>query len=250
MEYLTTDELTQTNRDQVKTRLQRCVGQLVRFDFGLNTFKKCFEKYFNKNSVIKTLDLGPGNATFAFQLNKEIDYRNIYGVDIDDYVPTERKHLFIEFKTADLSTDKILWPDEFFDVVTAWCVLPHLENPFRCAREIHRVLKKNGLFLFTVPHLTSKPSLDYLKKHGNFSMYRDKNNHIALFTQSIINKMTGKYFDILETEYAVRPKIFNGGLKKKLRKIAYDTIKKISPKFGKLLDHRWAYDVIYIMRKK
>lgn len=250
MEYLTSKELTETKHKEVRIRLQNCVGQLVRYDFGFNTFKKCFKKYFGDNPNIKTLDLGPGNATFALQLNEKINYKNIFGVDIDNYVSDERKNLFIEFKKADLSLDKIPWPDEFFDIVTAWCILPHLENPFHCAREISRVLKKGGLFLFTVPHLTSKPSMDYLKNHGNFSMYRDKNNHIALFTQSIINKMTNRYFEIQNIEYAVRPKIFNGGIIKYIRKLLYNFVKKISSKAKVYLDKRWAYDTVYTMMKK
>jgi ubiquinone/menaquinone biosynthesis C-methylase UbiE len=249
MEYFTSEELLKTNRNQVKTRLQQCVGQLVRFDFSIKTFKKCLKKYFNNNLDIKMLDVGPGNATFAEQL-RELNYHNIYGVDIDNYVPDEHKHLFVKFETADLNLDKIPWQDESFDVVTAWCVLPHLENPFHCVREIARVLKKNGLFLFTVPHLTSKPSIAYFKKYGNFSMYRNKNNHIILFTQSIINKMVEKYFDILEIEYAVRPKIFSGGFRKTLRKIVYNLVKKISAKLTKSLERRWAYDTIYIIQKK
>ena len=62
--------------------------------------------------------------------------------------------------------------------------------------------------------------------------------------------MVGKYFDILEIEYATRPKIFNGGLKKKLRKIVYYAVQKLSPKLKKYLDRRWAYDTIYVMSKK
>lgn len=251
MEYLTAEELKTSKRAQVKDKLQSCVGQLVRFDFGLNTFSYCLKKYFKNNLNIKTLDLGPGNATFAFQLDEELGYQNIFGVDIDNYIPLERKHLIKEFKIADLSLDKIPWPDEHFDIATAWCVLPHLENPFYCVREIARVLKNNGIFLFTVPHLTSKPSLDYLRKHENFSMYRDKNNHITLFTQSIINKMTRRYFDILEINYAVRPKIFKGGIIiKYLRKIMYSIAQKTSPKIKRYFDKRWAYDTIYIMVKK
>lgn len=249
MKYFTAEELKTLNRAEVSEKLTRCIAQLVRFNFAINTFKNCSKKLFNNNQNIKILDLGSGNGTFASQLNK-IGYNNIYGLDIDNYVPDDRKQLFQEFKTADLSWDKIPWRDNNFQIATAWCVLPHLENPFHCVREVHRVLDKNGLFVFTVLHLTSKPAIDYLKKHQNFGHYQTKNNHITMFTASTIEKTILKYFDLLDIQYAVRPKIFERGIKGKLRKILYNIARKTSPQFKKRLDHRWAYDAIYIIKKK
>lgn len=42
-------------------------------------------------------------------------------------------------------------PDASFDAVFAWMVLEHLEDPGRTLREIRRILRPGGRFLFSVP---------------------------------------------------------------------------------------------------
>jgi SAM-dependent methyltransferase len=43
----------------------------------------------------------------------------------------------------------IPFPDDYFDAVIAEAVFEHVANPYRCADEIHRVLKPNG-FLYAI----------------------------------------------------------------------------------------------------
>jgi len=49
--------------------------------------------------------------------------------------------------------DMLPFADGFFDVVFATEVLEHIHDPGRALREVHRVLKKNGLLFFTVPYV-------------------------------------------------------------------------------------------------
>lgn len=248
MRYLTAEELKNSHKDEAHTILENCDGQIVRFHSGISIFQNWHNKLLNGNKEAKILDLGTGSGGFAKQL-KEIGCTNLYGTDIDDYRQADVKSLYREFKPADLSSDRLPWPDNTFDIVTAWCVLPHLENPFYCVREINRVLKKGGLFLFAVPHLTSKSSIDYFRKHKNFGHYRPTNNHLILFTDAIIQKAVLKYFKLVDDEYAVRPKIFEKGVKGKIRAVAYSLINKFFPEKGKTIRHRWAYDAIYTTQK-
>ena len=248
MKYLTPEEIKNSHQDEAHAILGKSKSQLNRFGFGIETVKNCLEKSFRGDKNVTILDLGTGGGTFARQL-KEAGCTNVSGADIDDYRNDDAKSLYREFKKADLGWDKLPWPDATFDVVTAWCVLPHLENPYHCAREVVRILKKGGVFIFSVPHITSRPAIGYFAKNKNFGHYKGENNHIAIFTPPIIKKTILRYFETADIEYSVRPKVFERGVKGKIRAFAYPLINKFFPRAGKALRHRWAYDAVYTARK-
>ena len=145
MKYLTAEELLKSDKDYSHEILERCTGKSVRDNFAFQVFDSSLKKKFDgKLGELKILDLGSANGYFAKQIS-ENGYRNIRGVDLDDYIVPQNKGWFKDFKKCDLSWDKIPWPDDSFDIAEAWCILPHLENPFHCLREVSRVLKKGGI---------------------------------------------------------------------------------------------------------
>jgi len=248
MKYLTVKELTKINRAEASKILSGHIGKGLKDNFVIEIFNQYYTKLFDNKSNTKILDLGAASGAFTNRVNQE-GYNNLYGVDVDDYVKDENKSLFKEFKTVDLSLEPLPWSDNFFNVVTAWCVLPHLENPFHCIREIHRVLDKDGLFIFTAPFLASKPSIDYFIKNKDFGSYKGSNNHLVLFTRGVVEKAVLKYFDLLGIEYHFRSKIFRG-LHGKARSLIYKIISRSFPHLKKSLAKRWAYNIIYILKKK
>lgn len=96
-----------------------------------------------------TLDLGCGPA-----IKNPFNADKAYGIDV-------REDLDNGVFKADLVTEKIPFPDQFFDFVTAHDFLEHIPrliyNPTRrlpfieLLNEIHRVLKVGGLFLSFTP---------------------------------------------------------------------------------------------------
>jgi len=250
MRYLTAEELKTTHKDEAHDILDECEGHMTKLRFGINAFIKWGPKIFPNRKDLSILDLGPASGGFEKQLT-DAGYKNIYGVDIDNYLSKDAKPLLKELKLADLAYEKLPWPDNFFDVAIGWCILPHLENPFLAIREINRVLKPGGLFLFSVPHVTSKPAMDYFQKKRDFGSYRATNNHIIIFTPALIKKAILKYFSFLGEEYPVRPKIFQrDGFKGKLRAFLYQKLAPKFPKLAKMLGDRWAYDIIYAVQKQ
>lgn len=248
MKYFTTEELLKNYRDDAHEILEKCVGKSVKDNFAFQVFEKYHGEYFDtKNQRI--LDLGPASGGFVRQIYGA-GHTNVAGVDLDDYRDKDNKNLFREFKTADLSWEQIPWPDAFFEIVTAWCVLPHLENPFYAAREVHRVLQKDGIFIMTTPYLTSKPSIDYFVKNHDFGSYRASNNHLVLFTRGLVEKTILRYFDLADVEYHFRTKIFEQGTKGKLRRALWRLAGLFGSETRKKLARRWAHNVVYILRKK
>lgn len=249
MKYFTADELRQSRRAEARAVLARkeFAGKTVRDRLAIGVFNTYHDRIFPERARTRILDVGAASGLFAAEL-AEAGYRLISGADLDDYVEAGRRSLFRELVTCDLSTERLPWPDKSFDAVTAWCVLPHLENPFHAVREIHRVLAPGGLFIFTAPHLSSKPSRDYFLRHGDFRSYRPTNNHIILFTRGVIEKTILQYFELMDTEYPVRPKIFRSPIGK-IRELVH-RLTALNPKLKKALESRWAYDAAYILRKR
>jgi SAM-dependent methyltransferase len=110
--------------------------------------------------MLPKLNLGCGN-----------DYREgFWNVDIGDCKKDE---------TVDINL-QLPWPDESFDYIYAYHVLEHIRRDkfFRIFGEIHRVLKKNGLFEFAVP------------KAGSDNFWTDP-THIMPFTERTMDFVIG-----------------------------------------------------------
>ena len=93
------------------------------------------------------LDLGAGAGIIA-EMNFGDKAARVCGLDPDPRV-VENPYLH-EAKVG--LGEKIPWPDETFDIVIADNVLEHLDNPAQVFREIARVLKPGGRFLFKTPN--------------------------------------------------------------------------------------------------
>ncbi len=246
MKYFTAEELRGSHKDEVAGKLKNCAGKNVRYNFGIDVLNSYAKDLGWKKEEAKVLDLGTASGLFLQQLN-DAGFKNLYAHDILEYLPAEVRPLVKEYKLAELSTEKLPWADNTFDAVTAWCVIPHLENPFYASREVNRVLKPGGIFLFTTPHVLSRPSIDFLMRKGYFASYRPENNHIALLPKGILEKTIFRGFKVLGTEYLVTPKVFRGW-KGKLREIVFRIAKRF-PKLEQSLKYRWAYNVCYVIQK-
>ena len=88
------------------------------------------EKYITRKE--RLLDIGCGDGYFI----KRSKCRKRYGLD---------KLLGDEVTTA------LDFPDGFFDYVTMLAVIEHITEPLPLLKEIYRVLKPKGRFVFTTP---------------------------------------------------------------------------------------------------
>lgn len=242
MDYLDAQSVRKSKK--IRERIKEFAGPAVRHGFALMVVKK-YAKQINDDP--KILDCGTARGQFFADL-AGAGFGNLYGVDIDDYLQPDKKKLAKEFKIADLSFEKIPWGDEFFDLLTGWCLMPHLENPFNFIREAYRVLKPNGLLMYSTVNVASPSHRKYFYEHGDLPGYHERNNHISIITPAIFKKAVLRYFDVLGTEYFITPRIFNG-LRGGIRKIAYSFCGKF-PRLKLLLDKRWGAKIFYVLRKK
>jgi SAM-dependent methyltransferase len=160
---------------------------------------KDLQLYFEKYSALTrrshettTLDIGCGtNPRNPFAAQKS------YGIDI-------RENLEKNIKYADLTVEKIPYPDAHFDYITAYDFLEHVPRviylperrfPFvELMNEIHRTLKPNGIFLSHTPIYPFSPA------------FRDP-THVNIITEETFPM----YFD--DTTQAGKMYGFNGSFK-------------------------------------
>lgn len=207
----------------------------------------CEEKFPGKKGDLRLLDYGPGSGILQSQLDDR-GFKNFYGLDLHDYREEKNKPLFKEFKVADLSYNRIDWPDNFFDVITAWCILPHLENAHYCIRETMRVLKPGGLFILSIPHLGSRASINYFLRHKDFARYHPEKNHIFVFTPGIFKNIVLRHFEAVKREFLIDTRTLQG-IKGKIRKWIL-TVSSMNNRLKEFFENLWGYNQIWILKKK
>lgn len=162
------------------------------------SFGKILNNYKTKNNQGAILDIGVGNGA-SLKL-AESYFSKLYGVDLVSYLASEMKSM-VDFSAVDLNFEKLPYEDNFFEFITAFQVIEHLENPFFVMREAARVLKKGGFFVLSVPnpyHLSFK--IKYLFTNNMPPWTRD-NNHLLFLTKDVFAKTYLENFDLLETIY-------------------------------------------------
>jgi SAM-dependent methyltransferase len=98
-------------------------------------------------SEVDMLDLGAG-AGIVPHMNFRGIARRVCGVDLD---PRILENPFLdEAKVADVCS--LPYSQQTFDLVIANNVLEHLEAPLFAFKEVERVLKRGGVFLFKTPN--------------------------------------------------------------------------------------------------
>ena len=116
--------------------------------------KKVIESYIDKKAKILDLGCGCGRTTFGLY---DIGYCDIEGLDLSERQImfakqfAEKKKKNIKFSVGDAT--QLPYNDETFDFVfysfNGIQLIPGYENRLSCFKEVYRVLKKGGYFIFT-----------------------------------------------------------------------------------------------------
>ena len=104
---------------------------------------------FTRHRGKKMLEIGVGAGTDHLQWARaELD---CFGVDLtDEGIETTRKRLELYGLTSNLQridAEVLPFEEDTFDLVYSWGVIHHSEYPENVIDEIHRVLKKGGIFI-------------------------------------------------------------------------------------------------------
>jgi O-antigen biosynthesis protein len=80
-------------------------------------------------------------------------------VRLSTFRPGERLGRRLGPRATNQDLERLAFPDEHFDIVVTSDVMEHVRLEDRAHREIRRVLKPGGIYLFTVPHFRDREEL-------------------------------------------------------------------------------------------
>jgi len=117
----------------------------------------------------KILDGGCGTGIYAKILTKKGAI--VKGIDLSEkeIEIAKKENPRVEFKIG--NAQKLPYKNKEFDIVLAALALAHLQNWNRVLKEIYRVLKPNGIFIFS----EGNPISDCIRLKGNKKIEIRKN---------------------------------------------------------------------------
>jgi len=139
------------------------------FKYGF--WSKYIKKRIQKED--KILEIGCSYG-FLFKYLKE--YKNKIGTDISVHAIEKAKKINPNDKFKIMDAEKLNFEERTFNLILAFDILEHLNNPENCIKEVARVLKKGGVLILTTPNPDS-----YSKKikKENWFAYKDP-THISI----------------------------------------------------------------------
>jgi 2-polyprenyl-3-methyl-5-hydroxy-6-metoxy-1,4-benzoquinol methylase len=140
------------------------------------------EKYRSSNNI---LDVGCGMGYFLEQAL--LRGWNVFGTEFTDEAISICENKGITMKQGAL--DSKWFDDGFFDVITSFEVIEHINNPQIDLMNTNKVLRPGGLFYCTTPNFNSF-SRRYLKNKWNNIYYPE---HLSYYTTSSLTKMFKNY---------------------------------------------------------
>jgi len=119
--------------------------------------KLLFKKYLNVENKILDIGCGAGRTTIPLY---NMGYKDIVGLDIAEEMIKSAKSLCsnIDFVVGDATN--LQYSSETFDKAifsfNGLMLIPRIESRLKALKEINRVLKNEGYFIFSTPYLDNK----------------------------------------------------------------------------------------------
>ncbi|MCK4553263.1 class I SAM-dependent methyltransferase [Candidatus Pacearchaeota archaeon] len=162
-------------------------------------------KFMIRGTIIKKgkrlLDIGSGSGQFLYEM-KQFGL-DVYGVETGEFNEKSVKKEKLNIQKTTL--EKVKYKEDFFDAITMNHVLEHVNNPNETLKEIHKILKKKGLFIVAVPNYNS---LAY-KIFKSDWLALDVPRHLFNYSDKILKKLLEQEkFKIVKVRYNSRPSQF------------------------------------------
>jgi SAM-dependent methyltransferase len=135
-----------------KSAIDREPSSFTRFDRQIAMFRR--RKQVEKRSRSKGKILDVGCATGVFLNEMKNNGWECFGVEPDRKASQYAREQFgLPVKTGYLLDTS--FPDNYFDVVSFWDVLEHIQDPSSTLQEVLRILKPGGYLFFSLPNSRS-----------------------------------------------------------------------------------------------
>jgi SAM-dependent methyltransferase len=101
--------------------------------------------------AMDVLDIGCGLGAFLKRASERFPDWRLYGTDVEPSAISTTTRLVPTATVSHSSATDTPYPDDSFDIITAWDVIEHVPDLERVAVSISRMLKPQGLLVFVVP---------------------------------------------------------------------------------------------------
>lgn len=141
-----------------------------------------FEKFRRNNNI---LDVGCGDGFFLDQAKKR--NWNVYGTEFREQAVKKCSEKGINMKQGKLSS--LNYTPDFFDVITSFEVIEHINNPTEEISAFNKILRQGGAVYITTPNFNS------LSRHvlGNKWNVIEYPEHLCYYTISTLKNLFWKY---------------------------------------------------------
>ena len=157
------------------------------------TARKRLEKIERFHPPGKILDLGCATGFFLDEARQR--GWEPYGVEISKFAASyATKQLKLDVVNGDLQS--INFPAKSFDLITMWDVVEHITNPVPTFKKLSKLLKKDGMLVFSTPDVGSVPAR--ITKH-RWIGYKLSDEHLAYFSLPTIQNLLEQTGFELET---------------------------------------------------
>ncbi len=156
------------------------------FDISIDYQKERIKEispYLKKD--MKVLDVGCSVGYFLHTLKPLV--KECVGIEFNTE-HAEYVNEVLKIKVYTESIEKLNFPEETFDMITAYQVFEHVEDPLIFLENLKKYLKPNGVLVLEVPNLN-----DVLISQVNHQKYQDfwyRDPHVFNYSSHTLKKMT------------------------------------------------------------
>lgn len=118
-----------------------------------NALEHFIRKILRLHSIKTVLDYGSGSGLHIDLWKNVFPFADLYFCDISSVALEKLISKYPEFKSkcVEVKEDRAPFDNDFFDVVVSIEVIEHVENLNDYLKDIHRLLKPGGFFIWTTP---------------------------------------------------------------------------------------------------
>jgi 2-polyprenyl-3-methyl-5-hydroxy-6-metoxy-1,4-benzoquinol methylase len=155
-----------------------------------NTLLDKFDKYRNTNNLI---DVGCGGGFFLVAAKKR--GWNVFGTEFAEEAISICSGKGIQMTKSPL--DAANYKNEYFDVITSFEVIEHINNPRPELASYHKILRRGGVVYVTTPNFNSI-SRDIVGSRWSVIEYPE---HLSYYTKRTLSEVfTNSDFSLLEMD--------------------------------------------------
>ncbi|EAL5694368.1 hypothetical protein AJ878_01575 [Campylobacter jejuni] len=172
-------KLTQRDSDSLKNQIL-----FLEREWGLRAQLRL---EFLKETIIgkDILDFGSGHCQFL-SLAKEFA-KSVTGIELEEQVePIYKKHNIPLYR----SISESIWGGVKYDIITAFHVVEHLQDPIAILKELSACLKESGKIIIEVPN--ANDALLTIYKNKAFSEFTYCSGHLFLYNLHTLRKLGEK----------------------------------------------------------